>query len=55
MFFFFFHVILAEHAVQFVSSLTDTVANVGEPAELSCKLTSEKTEGRWYKNGKPVS
>lgn len=48
-------VIFAEHAVQFVSSLADTVANVGEPVELSCKLSSEKSKGRWYKNGKPVS
>ncbi|XP_035858475.1 immunoglobulin-like and fibronectin type III domain-containing protein 1 [Sander lucioperca] len=38
--------------VQFVSGLSDTVANVGERAELSCKLSSETSEGRWYKDGK---
>ncbi|XP_029286583.1 immunoglobulin-like and fibronectin type III domain-containing protein 1 [Cottoperca gobio] len=38
--------------VQFVSGLSDTVAKLGERAELSCKLSSETTEGRWYKNGK---
>ncbi|XP_059186123.1 immunoglobulin-like and fibronectin type III domain-containing protein 1 [Centropristis striata] len=38
--------------VQFVSGLSDTVANVGERAELSCKLSSETSEGCWYKNGK---
>uniref|UniRef100_A0A8D0AFD5 Immunoglobulin like and fibronectin type III domain containing 1, tandem duplicate 2 n=1 Tax=Sander lucioperca TaxID=283035 RepID=A0A8D0AFD5_SANLU len=41
--------------VQFVSGLSDTVANVGERAELSCKLSSETSEGRWYKDGKLVS
>ncbi|XP_068172068.1 immunoglobulin-like and fibronectin type III domain-containing protein 1 [Antennarius striatus] len=38
--------------VRFVSGLSDTFANVGEPAELSCKLSSETSEGQWYKNGK---
>nr|XP_046241212.1 immunoglobulin-like and fibronectin type III domain-containing protein 1 [Scatophagus argus] len=38
--------------VQFVSGLSDTAANVGERAELSCKLSSETSEGQWYKNGK---
>ncbi|XP_029358457.1 immunoglobulin-like and fibronectin type III domain-containing protein 1 [Echeneis naucrates] len=41
-----------ERGVQFVSGLSDTVANVGEKAELSCKLSSDTSEGRWYKNGK---
>uniref|UniRef100_A0A3P8U4K9 Immunoglobulin like and fibronectin type III domain containing 1, tandem duplicate 2 n=1 Tax=Amphiprion percula TaxID=161767 RepID=A0A3P8U4K9_AMPPE len=36
----------------FVSGLSDTAANVGERAELSCKLSSDTSEGRWYKNGK---
>uniref|UniRef100_A0A8C4DXS5 Immunoglobulin like and fibronectin type III domain containing 1, tandem duplicate 2 n=1 Tax=Dicentrarchus labrax TaxID=13489 RepID=A0A8C4DXS5_DICLA len=38
--------------VQFVSGLSDTLANVGERAELSCKLSSETSVGCWYKNGK---
>ncbi|XP_033995023.1 immunoglobulin-like and fibronectin type III domain-containing protein 1 [Trematomus bernacchii] len=38
--------------VQFVSGLSDMVANVGDRAELSCKLSSETAVGRWYKNGK---
>lgn len=53
--FFSLTVVLVVCAVRFVSGLDYTVANVGEPAELSCKLSSEKSEGRWYKNGKPVS
>ncbi|XP_040890310.1 immunoglobulin-like and fibronectin type III domain-containing protein 1 [Toxotes jaculatrix] len=44
-----------DRGVQFVSGLSDTVANVGERAELSCKLSSETAEGRWYKNGKPLT
>ncbi|XP_069004871.1 immunoglobulin-like and fibronectin type III domain-containing protein 1 [Embiotoca jacksoni] len=43
---------LIGQGVQFVSGLADTVANVGERAEMSCKLSSETTEGCWYKNGK---
>ncbi|KAM9859306.1 immunoglobulin-like and fibronectin type III domain-containing protein 1 [Aulostomus maculatus] len=38
--------------VQFVSGLSDTAANLGEQAELSCKLSSDTSEGVWYKNGK---
>ncbi|XP_044076743.1 immunoglobulin-like and fibronectin type III domain-containing protein 1 [Siniperca chuatsi] len=41
-----------DRGVQFVSGLSDTVANTGERAELSCKLSSETSEGHWYKNGK---
>ncbi|CAJ1050235.1 immunoglobulin-like and fibronectin type III domain-containing protein 1 [Xyrichtys novacula] len=41
-----------DSGVRFVSGLSDTVANVGERAELSCKLSSETSEGCWYKNGK---
>uniref|UniRef100_A0A3B4YZA3 Immunoglobulin-like and fibronectin type III domain-containing protein 1 n=1 Tax=Stegastes partitus TaxID=144197 RepID=A0A3B4YZA3_9TELE len=50
-FFFCFH-IHVYRGVQFVSGLSDTVANVGERAELSCKLSSDASEGRWYKDGK---
>ncbi|XP_056157233.1 immunoglobulin-like and fibronectin type III domain-containing protein 1 [Lampris incognitus] len=41
-----------DHGVQFVSGLSNTAANIGEQAELSCKLSSETSEGHWYKNGK---
>ncbi|XP_071398381.1 LOW QUALITY PROTEIN: immunoglobulin-like and fibronectin type III domain-containing protein 1 [Centroberyx affinis] len=41
-----------DRGVQFVSGLSDTVANIGERAELSCKLSSETSKGCWYKNGK---
>ncbi|XP_068568828.1 immunoglobulin-like and fibronectin type III domain-containing protein 1 [Cebidichthys violaceus] len=43
---------VVDRGVQFVCGLSDTVANIGERAELSCKLSSETSEGRWYKNGK---
>ncbi|XP_078139501.1 immunoglobulin-like and fibronectin type III domain-containing protein 1 [Centroberyx gerrardi] len=43
---------VVDRGVQFVSGLSDTVANIGERAELSCKLSSETSTGRWYKNGK---
>uniref|UniRef100_A0A3B4T5M1 Immunoglobulin-like and fibronectin type III domain-containing protein 1 n=1 Tax=Seriola dumerili TaxID=41447 RepID=A0A3B4T5M1_SERDU len=49
---FYFVLTAADRGVQFVSGLSDTVANVGERAELSCKLSSDTSEGRWYKNGK---
>ncbi|XP_034388193.1 immunoglobulin-like and fibronectin type III domain-containing protein 1 [Cyclopterus lumpus] len=39
-----------DRGVQFVCGLSDTVANVGQRAELSCKLSSDTSEGRWYKN-----
>ncbi|XP_024125585.1 immunoglobulin-like and fibronectin type III domain-containing protein 1 [Oryzias melastigma] len=41
-----------DRGVQFVSGLSDTVANVDEKVELSCKLSSDTSEGKWYKNGK---
>uniref|UniRef100_A0A3Q3NDF0 Immunoglobulin-like and fibronectin type III domain-containing protein 1 n=1 Tax=Labrus bergylta TaxID=56723 RepID=A0A3Q3NDF0_9LABR len=44
--------IVADPGVRFVSGLSDTMANTGERTELSCKLSSETSEGRWYKNGK---
>ncbi|XP_070693468.1 immunoglobulin-like and fibronectin type III domain-containing protein 1 [Pempheris klunzingeri] len=43
---------VTDRGVQFVSGLSDMVANIGERAELSCKLSNETSEGRWYKNGK---
>ncbi|XP_029006622.1 immunoglobulin-like and fibronectin type III domain-containing protein 1 [Betta splendens] len=41
-----------DQGVQFVSGLSDTVANSGERVEMSCKLSSESSKGCWYKNGK---
>uniref|UniRef100_A0A3P8N6K4 Immunoglobulin like and fibronectin type III domain containing 1, tandem duplicate 2 n=1 Tax=Astatotilapia calliptera TaxID=8154 RepID=A0A3P8N6K4_ASTCA len=41
-----------DRGVQFVSGLSDTNANIGERVEMSCKLSSETSEGHWYKNGK---
>ncbi|XP_068449723.1 immunoglobulin-like and fibronectin type III domain-containing protein 1 [Clinocottus analis] len=43
---------IIDRGVQFVCGLSDTVANIGQRAELSCKLSSDTSEGRWYKNGK---
>uniref|UniRef100_A0A3B5PR69 Immunoglobulin-like and fibronectin type III domain-containing protein 1 n=1 Tax=Xiphophorus maculatus TaxID=8083 RepID=A0A3B5PR69_XIPMA len=42
----------ADRGAQFVRGLSDINAKVGDRAELSCKLNSETSEGRWYKNGK---
>ncbi|XP_017264022.1 immunoglobulin-like and fibronectin type III domain-containing protein 1 [Kryptolebias marmoratus] len=41
-----------DRGVQFVRGLSDLNANVGCQAELSCKLSSDTSEGQWYKNGK---
>ncbi|XP_068598129.1 immunoglobulin-like and fibronectin type III domain-containing protein 1 [Brachionichthys hirsutus] len=43
---------VTDHGVRFVSGLSNTMANVGERAELSCKLSGETSEGQWYRNGK---
>ncbi|KAM3621641.1 uncharacterized protein V6R79_013960 [Siganus canaliculatus] len=43
---------ITDPGVQFVSGLSDTIANIGERAGLSCKLSNETAEGHWYKNGK---
>ncbi|XP_046882171.1 immunoglobulin-like and fibronectin type III domain-containing protein 1 isoform X3 [Hypomesus transpacificus] len=40
--------------VHFHSGLEDCSANVGEPAELVCKLSSEDCEGVWYKDGEEI-
>ncbi|XP_077386921.1 immunoglobulin-like and fibronectin type III domain-containing protein 1 isoform X2 [Festucalex cinctus] len=42
----------AKDGVQFVNGLSDTTASTGGRAELICKLSTENSEGRWYKNGK---
>ncbi|XP_034023411.1 immunoglobulin-like and fibronectin type III domain-containing protein 1 [Thalassophryne amazonica] len=41
-----------DRGVQFVSGLSNMVADTGQRAELSCKLSSETIKGHWYKNGK---
>lgn len=46
---------MPDPGVKFVSGLSDTVANTGDRVELSCKLSSETPEGRWYKDKKLVS
>ena len=45
---------LLDPGVHFHSGLEDCSANVGEPAELVCKLSSEDCEGVWYKDGEEV-
>ncbi|XP_061688318.1 immunoglobulin-like and fibronectin type III domain-containing protein 1 [Syngnathoides biaculeatus] len=41
-----------DQGVRFVSGLSDTTVITGGAAELYCKLSTENSEGRWYKNGK---
>lgn len=53
--FYILHFLHVDRGVQFISGLSDTNANIGERVEMSCKLSSETSEGRWYKNGKLVS
>ncbi|XP_077054135.1 immunoglobulin-like and fibronectin type III domain containing 1, tandem duplicate 2 [Siphateles boraxobius] len=45
---------IIDHGVHFLNGLSDTAANVGESAELSCKLSSEDKTGLWYKDGKKL-
>ncbi|XP_016374569.1 immunoglobulin-like and fibronectin type III domain-containing protein 1 isoform X2 [Sinocyclocheilus rhinocerous] len=45
---------IIDHGVHFLNGLSDTAANVGESAELSCKLSSEDSNGLWYKDGKKL-
>ncbi|XDV35414.1 hypothetical protein PO909_005366 [Leuciscus waleckii] len=44
----------SDHGVHFLNGLSDTAANVGKSAELSCKLSSEDKTGLWYKDGKKL-
>ncbi|KAG1938947.1 immunoglobulin-like and fibronectin type III domain-containing protein [Pimephales promelas] len=46
------HNSIIDHGVCFLNGLSDTTANVGKSAELSCKLSSEDKTGLWYKDGK---
>lgn len=41
--------------MQFASGLSDKNALRGKPAELVCKLNTDKIDGVWYKDGKKVS
>ncbi|MCJ8729439.1 hypothetical protein PDJAM_G00106340 [Pangasius djambal] len=43
-----------EPEVHFVSGLSDTAANTGETAELSCTLSSKDCVGIWYKDGQKM-
>ncbi|XP_049335126.1 immunoglobulin-like and fibronectin type III domain-containing protein 1 [Astyanax mexicanus] len=43
-----------EAGVYFVGGLSDTTANVGESAELSCKLSNKDCVGNWFKDGKKL-
>uniref|UniRef100_A0A673GY14 Immunoglobulin-like and fibronectin type III domain-containing protein 1 n=1 Tax=Sinocyclocheilus rhinocerous TaxID=307959 RepID=A0A673GY14_9TELE len=41
--------------VHFTSGLSDVHAIIGQSAEMVCKLSSEKCDGIWYKDGKEVT
>nr|XP_021333032.1 immunoglobulin-like and fibronectin type III domain-containing protein 1 [Danio rerio] len=45
---------ITEHGVHFLKGLSDAVVNIGESAELGCKLSSEDSTGLWYKDGKKL-
>lgn len=44
-----------EPEVHFVSGLSETAANIGETAELSCTLSNKDCFGIWYKDGQKVN
>ncbi|KAJ8016727.1 hypothetical protein DPEC_G00010360 [Dallia pectoralis] len=44
-----------ERGVQFVSGLLNTNAVIGQPAELTCKLSRDNCQGVWYKDGKKLT
>ncbi|XP_060775407.1 immunoglobulin-like and fibronectin type III domain-containing protein 1 isoform X2 [Neoarius graeffei] len=43
-----------EPEVHFVSGLSETAANIGETAELSCTLSNKDCFGIWYKDGQKL-
>ncbi|TRY89362.1 hypothetical protein DNTS_015301 [Danionella cerebrum] len=45
---------ITDPGVHFLKGLTDTTANIGDTAELWCKLSSEESIGIWYKDGKKL-
>ncbi|XP_075881051.1 immunoglobulin-like and fibronectin type III domain-containing protein 1 [Nelusetta ayraudi] len=44
----------SDPGVHFHAGLSDCNVNVGEAAELQCKLSSEECEGIWYKDGDEI-
>ncbi|XP_057194214.1 immunoglobulin-like and fibronectin type III domain-containing protein 1 [Triplophysa rosa] len=46
--------VVDDPGVHFLSGLSNTTANVGESAELSCNLSIEDSAGMWYKDGKKL-
>lgn len=45
---------ILDDKVHFASGLTDKNALRGKPAELVCKLSTDKIDGVWYKDGNKV-
>uniref|UniRef100_A0A672R9V9 Immunoglobulin like and fibronectin type III domain containing 1, tandem duplicate 4 n=1 Tax=Sinocyclocheilus grahami TaxID=75366 RepID=A0A672R9V9_SINGR len=49
------HVSVPDDKVHFASGLTDKNALRGKPAELVCKLNTDKMDGVWYKDGNKMT
>ncbi|XP_050968929.1 immunoglobulin-like and fibronectin type III domain-containing protein 1 [Labeo rohita] len=47
--------IVEDPGVHFTSGLSDVHAIIGQSAEMMCKLSSEKCDGIWYKDGKEIT
>lgn len=45
----------SDPGVHFQAGLSDCKANIGEAAELECKVSREDCPGIWYKDGVEVS
>ncbi len=48
------NIFVPDDKVHFASGLTDKNALRGKPAELVCKLNTDKIDGVWYKDGNKV-
>uniref|UniRef100_A0A8C2L702 Immunoglobulin like and fibronectin type III domain containing 1, tandem duplicate 3 n=1 Tax=Cyprinus carpio TaxID=7962 RepID=A0A8C2L702_CYPCA len=46
---------IVDPGVHFTSGLSDVHAIIGQSAEMVCKLSSEKCDGIWYKDGKEIT
>ncbi|KAG1963086.1 immunoglobulin-like and fibronectin type III domain-containing protein 1 [Pimephales promelas] len=46
---------IIDPGVHFISGLSDVHAIIGQSAELECKLSSDKCDGIWYKDGKEIT
>ncbi|XP_028849763.1 immunoglobulin-like and fibronectin type III domain-containing protein 1 isoform X2 [Denticeps clupeoides] len=46
---------VADPGVQFVSGLSNVNVIIGQPAELTCKVSSDQCDGTWYKDGKKLA